>query len=172
MLDIVKPRFLAVPGVFSMHPASFASMVAIAVIFALTGPPAAAAGESTGVTFVEAVAESESHPQVTAVGLRHEGMAPIGPADMVILVDTSASQTGIYRQRTLDAVAGILESARQGDRLAVSAVDVAVAPLTEGFHRPGDAALQAAARTLDSRTPLGSTATWHVGIPIVESPSH
>ena len=119
--------------------------------------PTAAADQPAVVSFTEAAPATDGEPQLTAVGIRTTTPAANGPTQIAILVDTSASQTGRHRQRSLDGLAGLLEKARPEDRIAVAAVDVATTPLTTGFHKPGDAALAAAARGLDARTPLGST---------------
>jgi hypothetical protein len=125
----------------------------------LTGliSPAAAADQPAIVGFAEAAPAAAGEPPVTAVGVRAATPAANGPTEVIVLVDTSASQTGRHRQRSLDGLAGLLEKARPDDRFAVAAVDVSTTPLTTGFHKPGDAALAAAARGLDARTPLGST---------------
>ena len=47
-----------------------------------------------------------------------------GDVDLVVLVDTSASQTGDHRGRALEAVRGLLEKARPSDRFRIAAVDV------------------------------------------------
>jgi hypothetical protein len=108
-------------------------------------------------SFAEAAPAAPDVPQITAVGLRSTTADVNGPMQLVVLIDTSASQTGLHRQRSLDALAGLIEKARPEDRIAVAAVDVASTPLTEGFHAAGDDALKMAARALDARTPLGST---------------
>ena len=143
-----------------MLPARPLALTALLLCLPLLGGPAATAGESTTVTLAESapgIPGDDASRRVTAIGLRQGELPALGPAEVVILVDTSASQTGVHRQRSLDAVSGILESARATDRLALAAVDVAVAPLSNGFLEPADEALRAAARGLDARTPLGST---------------
>ena len=117
----------------------------------------AAADQPLGVSFTEAAPAGDGEPQVTAIGVRATQPAANGPTQIIVLVDTSASQTGRHRERSLAGLAGLLEKARPEDRIAVAAVDVTTTPLTSGFHAPGDPALAAAARGLDARTPLGST---------------
>jgi hypothetical protein len=117
----------------------------------------AAADQPLGVSFTEVSPAGASDPQVTAIGVRATKPAANGPTQIIVLVDTSASQTGRHRERSLAGLAGLLEKARPEDRIAVAAVDVTTTPLTTGFHAPGDPALAAAARGLDARTPLGST---------------
>ncbi|NDC64001.1 MAG: hypothetical protein EBZ59_08490, partial [Planctomycetia bacterium] len=114
------------------------------------------------VSFVESVQSDRANPAVTAVGLRMgrsvgKEAEKASQAEVVVLIDTSASQTGEYRRRSLDALAGILEGARDIDRFLAAAVDVTSVPLTDGFHPPRGAAIGNASRKLEARTPLGST---------------
>ncbi|MFM8413671.1 MAG: hypothetical protein ACKOCX_03005, partial [Planctomycetota bacterium] len=109
------------------------------------------------VSFAEAAPATADTPQVTAIGLRAAAAPAPGPQQIIVLVDTSASQAGTYRERTLQALDGLLAAARREDRVAVSAVDVATVPLTEGFHGAGDDALRKARAQLVTRPPLGST---------------
>jgi len=119
--------------------------------------PAAAAPAPAAISFVEATAATDDCGPVTAVGLRASATAATSPIDILLLVDTSASQTGDYRRRSLDALAGLLESARPEDRVRIAAVDVACVPLGDGFATARDAATVRDARGLDARAPLGST---------------
>ncbi len=121
------------------------------------GARTAQAADPVIASFAEAAPAAADVPQVTAVGLRAATADVNGPMQIVVLIDTSASQAGLHRQRSLDALSGLVEKARPKDRIAVAAVDVTSTPLTEGFHAAGDNALKAAARGLDARTPLGST---------------
>ncbi|MFM7108395.1 MAG: VWA domain-containing protein, partial [Planctomycetaceae bacterium] len=118
-----------------------------------------AADPAARATFVEAcpAGQAPGAVPVTAFGLEAAPSAMAGPAHVVVLVDTSASQTGVFRQRTLDAVAGLLEAARPEDRFALATVDVACTPAVAGFHPADSDAMRAAARGLDAKTPLGST---------------
>jgi tetratricopeptide (TPR) repeat protein len=143
-----------------MHPPVLrftAILPGIAMLF--VGLAVAAAEGPVSVTFVESCPAVAPRAQVTAVGLRVGAPAPgaVPAAHVMVLVDTSASQTGEYRQRSLDAAAGLLEKGRKGDRFGLAAVDVDFAPLTEKFCVSADEALRTAARGLDARTPLGST---------------
>jgi hypothetical protein len=94
---------------------------------------------------------------VTAIGVRGAAHAAESTVRVVILMDTSASQTGPYRRAQLDAIAGLLDGARPDDRFTIAAVDVDCAPLVDGFHPARADAIQEARVALTSRTPLGST---------------
>jgi len=132
---------------------------AIACGLAATGivPAEALAAPAASVTFVEGFAASPVQPEVTAVGLRAAESPAPESVNVFVLVDTSASQAGSYRERALRAVDGLLAAARPGDRFSIAAVDVACKPLADGFHAANAAPLKKARLALDARTPLGST---------------
>ncbi|MEX0688367.1 MAG: hypothetical protein WD072_06860, partial [Pirellulales bacterium] len=116
-----------------------------------------AAEPKATITFAAAAPAVGDAPQATAIGLRGSDVGPAPPAQVVVLVDTSATQTGSHRQRTFEALAGILAAARPDDRFTISAVDVDSVPLCQGFHPATAEAIRAGIRKLDARTPLGST---------------
>ena len=110
------------------------------------------------ISFVETFQRDEAAVPVTAVGMRWSPPTTVAPpARVVVLVDTSASQMGDYRQRAVESLTGLLEAARPEDRFLPAAVDVDCVPLTKGFLVARDPAVQAAIKGLNSRTPLGST---------------
>ncbi|NIL96995.1 MAG: VWA domain-containing protein, partial [Planctomycetales bacterium] len=88
-------------------------------------------------------------PQITGQSER--------PSDLVIMVDTSASQVGQHRTAALTALNAMLAKLAVQDRVMLMAVDVTCVPLTEGFVSAGSQALGEAVDTLQRRTPLGST---------------
>lgn len=79
------------------------------------------------------------------------------PADRhVLLVDTSASQTGVHRERSLAVVEALLAALPAKATVSAFAVDVAAEPLTDGFLPVGEA--RTVVRDgLARRTPLGAT---------------
>lgn len=129
----------------------FAAAIAVA---GLLNP--ATAVEPATVSFVETATDGEGR-LVTAVGVRAAARPQATPVRVLVLVDTSASQAGAYRQGSIEALGGLLAKARPEDRFSVAAVDVGFTPLVEGFHAGGDAALKQSRLALDARTPLGST---------------
>jgi len=133
-----------------------APLVLLAGCLAAVAHVPTTAADPAQVSFTEAVAASAEQPAVTAVGIRAPAAGPQGPTEVVLLVDTSATQTGVHRQQTLDAVAAMLGAARGEDRFSLAAVDVATAPLTAGFHPAAAEPIREAVRSLDGRTPLGS----------------
>ena len=82
--------------------------------------------------------------------------APV-PHDVLLIVDTSASQCGVYRRRALQLVRLMTRNLAAGDRIQLVAVDVAATSLTGLFVEPKSPELEAAFAKLDDRVPLGST---------------
>jgi hypothetical protein len=76
--------------------------------------------------------------------------------DIVVLVDTSASQTGEFRTQSIRLVKAIVASFGKEDRAQLIAVDVAPVSLTAGFVKAGSAELASALSKLDKRAPLGT----------------
>jgi hypothetical protein len=79
------------------------------------------------------------------------------PHDVLVLFDTSASQTGAYRDKALSALRVLIHSLRRQDRLRLLAVDLRAVSLTDDFVAPGDDAIERALTALERRVPLGST---------------
>ena len=81
----------------------------------------------------------------------------IQPLDVVVLFDTSASQIGAYRAKALGALRAMLAALSADDRVALVAVDVTAARLTQGFVPPSGGPVAPPLAALDRRVPLGST---------------
>ncbi len=94
-----------------------------------------------------------------ALGVRADRTAlPLGEVrNHAILIDTSASQFGPYRQRSLDVVRDYLAALGNADRVRLFAVDVQAEPLMTTFDAPQSAACQSGLKTLSERVPLGAT---------------
>ena len=78
-------------------------------------------------------------------------------ADHVILVDTSASQSGAYRKRAMEIVNGFLAGLGENDRVKLFAIDVKAQPMMEEFASPRSEASRQACDALATRVPLGAT---------------
>ncbi len=132
-----------------------------AMVLLTVAAAATAAEPDARVTFAESFQQTSGTPPttstVTAVGLRAKATAAPRNVEIVVLVDTSASQTGAYRQRALDAVAGLVEKAREADRFLIASIDVDCTPFLDEFQPARSEAISKASRSLDARTPLGST---------------
>ncbi len=76
--------------------------------------------------------------------------------DHVILIDTSASQVGEHRKQSFAVIDSFVRSLPSTDRVAVIAVDVSTAPMTEGFLSP-EIASTTLLTNLNNRFPAGAT---------------
>jgi tetratricopeptide (TPR) repeat protein len=93
-----------------------------------------------------------------ALSIKPSVSAPaVGPRDIVVLFNTSASQTGEYRDKAIATLKGFLSSLPAGDRVRLVAVDLNAAPLTKTFVAPNSKELTDALAALDARVPLGAT---------------
>ena len=77
------------------------------------------------------------------------------PGDIVIYVDTSASQTGMYRKDTLVMLRRLVANLSVQDRIKMYAIDIEPVELTEGFVSPGSDEFKVALDRLRKRVPLG-----------------
>lgn len=77
--------------------------------------------------------------------------------DIVVLFDTSASQTGVYRDDALTALRTLLGQLGNSDRVKLMAVDLDAVPMTTDFVSPKSEEMQAGLAKLEGRVPLGST---------------
>lgn len=75
--------------------------------------------------------------------------------DVIIAVDTSASQTGEFRDKAIATAEALLKTLGEQDRVRIVAADVETTDLTEGFVPAREAA--GAIAKLRERVPLGST---------------
>jgi len=99
---------------------------------------------------------SAAEGQQFAIGLRST-LPAVSVERHVILVDTSASQTGIYRDRSLAAVRQLLDRLPVGNQVRLLSADTEVTSLTDGFVPVGSTELKAAFERLAQITPLGAT---------------
>src|SRR5690349_21238430 len=76
---------------------------------------------------------------------------PAQKNDVVILVDTSASQAGQYRDGALAALNSLLANLKPEDRVQLMAVDAKAVPMSAGFVAPGSPAMQAGLAKLQGR---------------------
>ena len=76
-------------------------------------------------------------------------------ADVVVVIDTSASQAGEFRADSMKALRGVVSKLRDADRVRVFAADVRATDLSEAFL-PVDQ-LASSVKKLRRRLPLGHT---------------
>jgi hypothetical protein len=79
------------------------------------------------------------------------------PKDVVIVFNTSASQTGAYRETALSAVEACITKLHPQDRVQLMAADLDARPITDKFLPAGNAELRAALDSLRRESPLGAT---------------
>ncbi len=84
-------------------------------------------------------------------------MSSVASSDVVIYVDTSASQAGVYRTDSHKAVKAFLQNLNPEDRVKLFAVDLDAVAMTEAFVSPHSDEMQQALDKLALVTPLGST---------------
>ena len=75
----------------------------------------------------------------------------------VILIDTSASQTGRFRDGSIELLTALIERLPAGHQVKVAAIDTTFEPLTEGFQLTGSTDLKQSVKSLALRTPMGAT---------------
>jgi hypothetical protein len=92
-----------------------------------------------------------------ALGLKPNTATPAAQHDVVVLVNTSASQAGDYRAKAIEALKGFLAALPTGDKVHLIAVDLTAVPLTRTFVAPSSKDMTEALAALDQRTPLGAT---------------
>jgi len=87
------------------------------------------------------------------------GIEPVSDrtVDVVVIFDTSASQTGRYRDDGLSVLKTMLASLNERCRVKLMAADVRPVSLTDGFVEPTGAEMVQAVAKLQRRAPLGST---------------
>ena len=110
------------------------------------------------VTLTRATHQNKTIPAVTAVGLQATGTSGETAATRIcILVDTSASQSGVLQQQSLEVVRGLLSNIRPNDRVLLAAADTTFASMMTDFEEAQSSAVVDAQNTLADRTPLGNT---------------
>ncbi|MDZ4847997.1 MAG: VWA domain-containing protein, partial [Pirellulaceae bacterium] len=76
---------------------------------------------------------------------------------VVVIVDTSASQTGIFRTESLAIAKAFTEGLPNDSKLAIVACDIESVDFSEGLQSKSSPAIQKALKKLDDRLPLGTT---------------
>ncbi|MEX1040866.1 MAG: hypothetical protein WDZ51_09565 [Pirellulaceae bacterium] len=78
-------------------------------------------------------------------------------SEVIFLMDTSASQSGIYRDDSLAALKAALSALPPTTKVLVMAGDLHAVSMQEGFSTPQDAKVAQGLAKLEKRTPLGAT---------------
>jgi tetratricopeptide (TPR) repeat protein len=80
-----------------------------------------------------------------------------GPRDVVILFDTSASQTGVFRETAFSALKSCLEKLGPQDRVQIFAADLDARPMSKDFIAADGSEMSDALAALANEAPLGTT---------------
>ena len=91
-----------------------------------------------------------------ALSLRTAPASSPGPRDVVILFSSAASQTGGYREKSLETVQATLAGLDPGDRVKIMAYDSHAVPITKDFVAPNSPEVAQAMAGLRQRSPLGA----------------
>jgi hypothetical protein len=94
---------------------------------------------------------------VFALSVKAGSLNSTGPRDIVIVVDTSASQTGEHRQQALAVLDSCLANLDAADRVRLLAVDTQVKSLSREFASPQSEETKTAVAALQRRVPLGAS---------------
>lgn len=119
----------------------------------LAAPPGSAPPEAARLATYDKASGSTHF----ALSLTPPAMAAASAHDIVVMVDTSASQTGVYRDDSLAALRSMLDSLSKNDRVKLVAVDMDAVALNDKFVAVDSPEMKAALEKLSARTPLGST---------------
>jgi len=79
------------------------------------------------------------------------------PTNVVVMFDTSASQSGAVRTEALSALQSMLTTLNSDTKVMLLAVDLKAVPMSTGFVAPNSPEMQDALAKLNRRVPLGST---------------
>ncbi len=123
-----------------------------AVMLALVASSAHAAEKARLATFEKAPGES-----YFALSLIPEVQSSQQAHEVVVLLDTSASQVGAYRDDSVAALQSMLRHLNKSDKVSLMALDLRAVPMSEGFVAPNGEAMMAAIAKLQARVPLGAT---------------
>ena len=105
------------------------------------------------VVFRTASLNGEQH---FAVAIR-SSLVPAELKRHIILIDTSASQTGRFRDQSIELLSSVIDRLPAGHTVMVAAADSSVDQLTPGFVSAGSAELKQSVEVLSARTPMGAT---------------
>ena len=116
------------------------------------------AGETTSSPTLEVYRTPEGR-DYAAVGLSLSQMAvkSRAPEQVLVLVDTSASQMGEYREQSISVVRELLSQLPEQTSAAVWAIDLSQTALTDSFETMTAEKVNSITAALNKRIPAGST---------------
>jgi uncharacterized membrane protein YgcG len=154
---LVTVRSLSLSELCNMSRRNPLLLASLAMLAALAASTSRAAESSPEAARLETFAKTDGEAYFALSLSPSVPATPQSARQVVILFDTSASQTGIYRDKALNALDTLLTSLATDDRVQLIAVDVSPVQLSNGFTAPGSNDMQQAVAKLHSRVPLGTT---------------
>ncbi|MEQ8838002.1 MAG: VWA domain-containing protein [Lacipirellulaceae bacterium] len=133
--------------------ASLAKTAALLAVVVLVGASSASADDASRLITYEKDGKTSYALSVVPTGK----VATPESTDVVVLFDTSASQTGPFRVKALAALQSLLADLRPSDRVELIAVDLGAKRLTADFVAGNSADMEEALADLQEHTPMGST---------------
>ena len=128
-------------------------------VFALCGALLSVPAPADGIDASDVVIkehQSGSGDAFFAVAMRPQGLSAEKTSRHIVLVDTSASQIGTARDSSLRLVHETI-SRLHGQEIHLVAVDIDCQSLTGGFVNSDSREIKTAIKSLELRTPLGTT---------------
>ncbi|MEW4456229.1 hypothetical protein AB1L30_26425 [Bremerella sp. JC817] len=114
--------------------------------------PAVAGDAPRATTYQQAAG-----PRYFALSLSLNEKPEALPSEIVVMVDTSASQAGPYRTDSIEAAKAMMAALPADNRVQLFAGDLMAVPMTKGFVAPQGSEIDAAFAQLEKRAPLGAT---------------
>jgi len=137
------------------------TLATAAILPALAGKPAAAAEDDAQVRIVSyATPSGDGFFAASILPAASDSLLAAtrqADADVVLIIDTSASQMGEYRRDSMAAVRTVCEQLDTNDRVRLFAADVKPTDLSGKFGSATASLTSAAVEKLGKRLPLGNT---------------
>ncbi|PQO27549.1 hypothetical protein C5Y96_18650 [Blastopirellula marina] len=127
------------------------AFLAIGLAVLMVAP--AAAGDATRV----ATYQQTAGPRYFAMSVSLDEKPEASPSEVVVVVDTSASQAGVYRTDSIATAKALMASLPSDSRVQLFAGDIMAVPMTGSFVSPQGSEISEAFAKLEKRAPLGAT---------------
>ena len=132
--------------------------VCLQTLFAPSSVANNSGGLFEGQTDQPRLATHESAGEIHfALSIAPKAEQPQRSSDVVIYVDTSASQAGVFKRDSIETVKQLVKNLSVEDRVQIVAVDLDPVPMTKGFVSPGSDEINTALQSLNERVSLGAT---------------
>ncbi|MFN3152005.1 hypothetical protein [Bremerella sp.] len=127
------------------------AFLAIGLAVLMVAP--AVAGDATRV----ATYQQAAGPRYFAMSVSLDDKPEASPSEVVVMVDTSASQAGLYRTDSIATAKALMAALPSDSRVQLFAGDIMAVPMTKSFVSPQGSEISEAFAKLEKRTPLGAT---------------